>query len=314
MVQASSLPSGPVLPTGEQYVIRFGEQRVVVTEVGAALRAYQVAGAGYLDGFDDDQMPTGGRGQVLMPWPNRLEGGSYAFAGERYQLPISEPRTQNASHGLVRWANWDLVAREEARVVLGLVLHPQSGYPFALALELAYSLSAAGLDVHTTARNVGTTPLPFGAGFHPYFTVGTPRIDGALLTLPARTALVMNERMLPGGRASVEGTALDFRAARPIGDARIDACLTDLARDADGRARITLAHPDGAARVTLALDPAFGFIQVYSGDGLPDPAARRRGLAVEPMTCPANAFNSGEGLIVLEPGQSFVASWGVGVS
>lgn len=314
MAQDSAIPTGPVLPTGEQYALHYGDQHAVVTAVGATLRAYQVAGVDFIDGFPAEQMPTGGRGQVLIPWPNRLDGGSYSFGGERYQLPISEPRTQNASHGLVRWLNWTLLAQDEARVALGLVIHPQSGYPFALAIELAYTLSAAGLDVRTTTRNVGTTPLPFGVGFHPYFTVGTPQINDALLTLPARSALVMNERMLPTGRDSVAGTSLDFRAARPIGDTRLDSCFTDLVSDADGRARITLAHPNGARRVTLALDPAFGFVQVYSGDGLPDPAARRRGLAIEPMTCPANGFNSGDGLLVLKPGQDFSASWGLSVS
>src|SRR5262245_30102065 len=132
MVQGSGMPTGPVLATGEQYELRFGEQYAVVTEVGATLRAYRVAGREGRDGHPAEQMPVGGRGQVLIPWPNRLDGGSYSFGGERYQLAIGEPRTQNASHGLVRWLNWQLVARDETSVTLGLVLHPQSGYPFAL--------------------------------------------------------------------------------------------------------------------------------------------------------------------------------------
>lgn len=302
---------GPVAPSGTQYTIQHGAQRAVVTEVGATLRSYEVDGQAFLDGFESGEMNSGGRGQVLTPWPNRLAGGSYEFAGTRYQLAISEPKTGNASHGLVRLANWQLVAQDAASVTLGLTLHPQSGYPFALALALTYRLADDGLTVGTTARNVGTSALPFGIGFHPYFTVGTALVDDAMFTLPAATSLPTDERMIPTGRESVGDGRLDFRTARPIGDTIIDTCFTDLARDGQGRARIVLAAPGGGPTLTLTLDEAFGFVQVYTGNNLPDPATRRRGLAIEPMTCPANAFNSGDGLIVLAPGDEFAAAWGV---
>lgn len=304
----------PVAPSGAQYTIRHGEQRAIITEVGATLRAYEVGGRAFLDGFELDEMSSGGRGQVLAPWPNRLAGGSYEFGGARFQLALSEAKTQNASHGLVRWANWQLVAHEEARVTLALTLHPQSGYPFALALELTYSLADDGLTVHTTARNVGAKALPFGIGFHPYFTVGTAWVDEATFTLPAATSLLTDERMIPTGRAGVAGGPLDFRTARAISDTVIDACFTDLAGDTDGRTQIGLASPTDTPTLTLTLDPAFGFVQVYTGDNLPDPAMRRRGLAIEPMTCPANAFNSGDGLLILQPDESFGAAWNVRVS
>lgn len=304
----------PVLPTGVQYELHHGEQRAVVTEVGAALRAYEVRGRAFVDGFEAEEIPTGGRGQVLIPWPNRIAGGSYEFGGARQQLAIGEVRNLNASHGLVRSANFVVIARDQAGVTLGLILHPQSGYPFALAIELDYRLDDAGLHVTTSVRNVGTTALPFGVGFHPYFTVGTPLIDETTFTLPAATALTTDERMIPTGRESVDDTPLDFRTPRLIGDTILDTCFTDLARDAAGVARIVLAGPDGAPTLTLALDKAFGFVQVYSGNNLPDPAMRRLGLAIEPMTCPANAFNSGEGLIVLEPGERFAATWSVAVT
>lgn len=302
----------PVLPTGEQFEVRHGDQRAIATEVGAGLRSYTVAGRELLDSYGPDAMPTGGRGQVLLPWPNRIAGARYTFDGQTQQLAISEARTGNASHGLTRWQPWRLIERSESRVTLGLTIYPQSGFPFALALELAYALSAAGLTVRTTARNVGTTAAPFGAGHHPYFTVGGDRIDGALFHLPASTRLATDERMIPIGKEAVAGTPYDFREPRAIGDLVLDTCYTDLARDADGLARITLAQPGGGARLTLTLDRHYGYAQVYSGDNLPDPATQRRGLAIEPMTCPANAFNSGDGLRVLQPGEVFSAVWGLG--
>jgi aldose 1-epimerase len=112
----------------------------------------------------------------------------------------------------------------------------------------------------------------------------------------------------------VADTPYDFRAPRPIGDLALDTCYADLLPDADGTTRISLAHPDGAPRLTLTLDARYRFAQVYSGDNVPDPAARRRGLAIEPMTCPANAFNSGDGLVILQPGERFSATWGVRVT
>ncbi len=300
----------PILPSGEQYELRHGDQRAVVTEVGGTLRRYQVAGQHFLDGFAAAEMPTGGRGQVLLPWPNRIAGGNYTFQGQTNQLAIGEPRHGNASHGLTRWQSWRLLEQAADRVALGLTIYPQSGYPFALALELAYSLSDAGLTVRTTARNVGVGPLPYGAGHHPYFTVGTPTIDGALLHLPAASRLTTDERLIPTGRAAVADTPFDFRTPRQIGELVLDTCFADLLPDADGATRIVLTQPGGAPRLTLTLDAAYRFVQVYSGDNLPDPAARRRGLAIEPMTCPANAFNSGEGLLILPPGESHSAVWG----
>ncbi len=301
----------PVLPTGAQLELRHGDQRAIVTEVGGTLRSYQVAGRDVLDGFGPEEMPTGGRGQVLLPWPNRNAGGAYTFGGRAHQLPISEPRHGNASHGLTRWQPWRPINHSADRITLDLKIFPQSGYPFALALELAYRLSDAGLEVRTTARNAGATALPFGAGHHPYFTVGTGRIDAALLHLPAASRLATDEHLIPTGREAVAGTPFDFRRPRPIGDLVLDTCYTDLLPDPDGAARITLARSDGAPRVTLTFDAHYRYAQVYSGDNLPDPAARRRSLAIEPMTCPANAFRSGQGLRVLAPSETWRGEWGI---
>ena len=59
------------------------------------------------------------------------------------------------------------------------------------------------------------------------------------------------------------------------------------------------------------MDAAYPYLQIFTGDTLPQPERRRTGLAVEPMTCAPDAFNSGEGLITLEPGQSHTAQWGI---
>ena len=297
-----------VSPSGEQFEIAFEEQRAVVVEVGAGLRAYSVNGLHVLNGYGSDEMATGGRGQVLIPWPNRIKDGSYEFGGSRHQLPLNEAEHSNAIHGLVRWSAWRLRAHDPRRVALEYVVHPQPGYPFSLQVSVDYALSSAGLTVRTTATNVGASPCPYGCGAHPYLTVGGATVDDVVLRVPARNALRSDERGIPVGTSPVDGAELDFRTPRRIGGARLDNGFTDLDRDDSGVARVELRSGDSRARVTLWLDHAYPYVMVFTGD---IPAVRRRGLAVEPMTCPPNAFRSGESVVVLEQGDSHVATWGI---
>ena len=296
-------------PSGEQVELALGEQRAVVGSVGAGLRTYTFAGAPLLDGFAVDDLSPSGRGQVLIPWPNRVAGGAYEFGGRTHQLALDEPEAGNAIHGLVRWAGWTVAEREPQRTVLSYTLHPQPGYPFALALTIGYALSDDGLEVATSATNVGAERCPFGSGAHPYLTVGTRTVDSVLLHVPAETVLQSDEHGIPTGSAGVAGTEHDFREPRPIGSTRLDTGFTDLQRDADGRARVELRHPEREGGVALWVDERYRHLMLYTGDDRPDVA--RRSLAVEPMTCPPNAFRSGEDLIVLDPGETFTAAWGI---
>lgn len=297
-------------PSGEQIEIAHDGQRATVVEVGGALRAYSTNGREILDGYAEDEICTSARGQTLIPWPNRLRDGRYSFDGRSFQLALSEPEKANAIHGLVRWANWTVVERDHDRVVMGHVLHPREGFPFALELRNEYELSAQGLAVTTTACNRGATACPYGAGAHPYLTAGSERLDPDALTIPADSWLRSDERQIPLGREPVQDTEYDFRVARTIGDAQLDTAYADLIRDDDGRARVVLAAPDGPA-VALWMDESYRYVMAFTGDSLPDPARRRRGLGVEPMTCAPNAFQSGEGLLRLEPGDRAVSRWGI---
>jgi aldose 1-epimerase len=292
-------------PSGEQLELSFAGQRAVVTEVGAGLRAYSAAGREVLDGYAEDELAGSGRGQLLIPWPNRIRDGAYELDGRSHQLPLNEPKRGNAIHGLVRWVSWTVAERAADRVVLEHVLRPQPGYPFTLELRIEYSLSAEGLAVAVTARNVGTDACPYGAGAHPYLAVGAGGVDEATLRVPARAVLQADERGIPIGSAPVEGTELDFAERRSVGSLRLDHCFTELDRDDDGRVRV---HLDAT---TLWADESYPYLMIFTGDGLPD--ANRRSLAVEPMTCAPNAFRSGEGLVRLEPDQTHRAAWGISV-
>jgi aldose 1-epimerase len=298
-----------IAPSGEQIEIAAGDQQAVIVEVGGGLRSYSVGGHEFVDGYGADQMSSSGRGQVLIPWPNRLQDGSYEFDGQCHQLPLNEPEHRNAIHGLVRWAAWTASTREPHRAVMEHVLHPQPGYPFSLTLNIEYVLSDLGLRVRTTVRNVGTNPCPYGSGAHPYLTLGTATIDRLMLRVPGRTVLRSDERGLPVGTEAVQDTAYDFRQSRRIGSTTLDHAFTDLERDEDGLARVELRDPDYGSRVSLWVNESYPFLMLFSGDPLPD--VRRRSLAVEPMTCPPNAFRTGHALIRLEPGSSFTSTWGI---
>jgi aldose 1-epimerase len=299
-------------PSGQQFDLECGEWRLTVVEVGGGLRVLRRGDWHVLDGYAVDRMCNGGRGQALLPWPNRIEGGRYAFDGQSHQLALTEPLRGNAIHGLTRWSHWRLVDRGAARVVLEHTLDPQPGYPFSLALRLHYELTPEGLTVRTSVTNTGVVRCPFGVGFHPYFTCGPEgaRVDASLLRVPATDYLLTDARGTPTGRASVEGTPFDFCRPRPIGQLVVDHAFANLARDPDGRARVELASADQRRRITLWLDESYRYVQIFTGDTLPQ-AERRLGVAIEPMTCPANAFATGEALRVLEPGESWHCEWGI---
>jgi len=296
------------LPSGEQFELVHGDQRATVVEVGAGLRTYAVGGRELLDGYAADEMSTSGRGQMLIPWPNRIEDGAYTFDGREHRLPLTEPEAGNAIHGLVCWRSWSVRERTAGRIVLAHALRPQPGYPFTLGLAVEYALAGDGLAVRTSATNLGPDACPFGAGAHPYLRAGG-LVDGLVLQLPASTVLDTDERGIPTGSASVDERGLDFREGRPIGATVLDHAFTGLGRDADGLVRAGLDDPGSGARVELWADEAYGYLQVFTGDPLPDVA--RRSLAVEPMTCPPNAFRTGEAVVRLEAGASWAGAWGI---
>jgi aldose 1-epimerase len=296
--------------TGAQHEISAGDYRATVTELGAGLRTLHYLGRPVIVEYGPDVLPPGASGQILAPWPNRVDGGRYSIDGTSHQLDLSEPAHLNAIHGLTRWDGWDVADRSADAVALRHILLGRQGYPFCLDIEAEYRLVAdSGLEVRITARNAGSTPAPYGTGSHPYLSGGTPTIDDCELTLPGELWLPTDERGIPSGPVrDVTGTPLDFRDSRPIAQTCLDHALTGLARDGAGRA---WARLDGAGiQVALWVGPGYQWLQVFTGDTL-DPAQRRQALAVEPMTCPPNAFASGVDLLLLEPGDSVTHTWGI---
>jgi aldose 1-epimerase len=299
--------------SGDQVVLSAGDLRLTVVTWGGGMRELTCGDWAVIDGYGVDEVAPGGAGQPLIPWPNRLAGGRYDFAGKTCQLPLTEPAKNNAIHGFARWMTWAVEERASDRAVLGLTMYPRSGYPFLLRVDVEYRVTPDGVRVVTTARNAGDTALPYGCGFHPYLSAGAPLIDDCTLELPADSWVSVDERQIPTGTRPVEGTPCDFRRGRVFGSDHLDTAFTGLSRDADGLARVRLISPDRSRAVTVWLDGTYRYVMIYSGDTLADVARRRRALAVEPMTCAPNAFQSGDGLTVLPPGAQSVSVWGIEV-
>ncbi len=299
-----------IAPSGEQYEIVHGQQRATIVEVGGGVRAYTAGERPVLDPYPVDAVCDGAHGAPLIPWPNRLADGRYHFDGTDHQVALTEPEKHNAIHGFLRWRSWRALEQAPDRVVMGIRLYPLMGFPFTLEVSVTYELGEGGLGVATAVTNLGEQACPFGSGQHPYLSPGSGLIDDCTLQLGAGTRIMTDaERQLPTGREPVEGTPYDFRAPRRLGDLQLDLAFTDLDRDADGRAWVHLSAPDGR-RAELWVDEHHPIIELYSGDTLSE-SRRRRGLGVEPMTCAPNAFQSGDGLVRLEPGESLTTCWGV---
>lgn len=292
-----------------EFTLEAGGYRAVVTERAAALRVLQFNGRDLVVPF-----PQGGpipdyRGIIAAPWPNRIADGKYTFDGVAYQLPVNEPERGTSLHGLAFPLDWALKEHDDASVTLTCTVGPTEGYPFVLELSASYVLDASGLHTTVSATNAGDSVAPYGVCPHPYLVAGSSPLDEWILEAPVATFLeVTPDRLLPVALASVEGHEFDFRSARAIGATEIDHAFTDVAFDG-GQARLSLRDPAGTG-VGMAWDERCTWLQIHTADK-PTPLPNRLGLAVEPMTCPPDAFNSGTDLIRLEPGATHEASWSI---
>ncbi len=303
--------------SGEQVVLRRGAARARIGQVAAVLREFSVDGVHYTETWPDRQTPPMGCGIVLMPWPNRVAGGRWVRDGRTRQLDITEPDKGNAIHGLLRNTAYRIAtvtgeseggaARDS--VTLAAPVYPQHGWPFTLDTAVTYTLTDEGLRVTHTVTNVGGQAAPFGCGAHPYLRVGGVPTGDLTLRIRAGRRIVTDQAMIPTGTEPLTGALAGLPDGVRVGDLDVDTGLADL-RLAGERYEHVLTGPQGRG-LTLWADPAFGWAQLYTPHDFPAPEGPRQAIAVEPMTCPADALNSGEGLIVLQPGETWSASWGL---
>ncbi len=299
-----------------------GDLRLVVAPYGASLRGLsRVSGTGQAEpiiaGYEGAANKIGGQGDVLIPFPGRVAEGRYTFAGQAYQMQKNDKEGPNAIHGFLRQIIWDTEAADADSVTFttAFAADAHAGYPFALSARVSYTLTGDGLACAFSVTNTGDAPAPVGAGFHPYFTAGAGLIDADTLEVPFETFLEFDAGLIPTGRVlPVAGTPVDFLAPRALGATVFNTCYARPRRGADGRACVRLSDGQTGRALSVWMDAAFDYVVLYSGDPLP-PDHSRRALAVEPMTCGADAFNHPEwGLTTLAPGATLSGAWGVTVA
>ncbi len=303
-----SIPTAAPSPAGAPFELQRGEQYAVVTEVGAHLREFRVAGRDVVVPFDADQVPPAYHGAVLAPWPNRIGDGTYTWQGQRYELPVNEPARRTALHGLVAWQRWRTIDHSPASVTLMVEPPATPGYPFQLATTIRYALGPGGLEVELRTRNIGGSAAPYGVGFHPWLSPGAGPLDEAVLRVDATRWVRSDDRLLP---VAVEDLPeeFDFRRPRAVGSTVLDDAFTGLEYDAQERSWVRLRGTDGHTAAVWT-DAGLGYWQLCTGDELSG-SARRTALAAEPMSCAADAFNTGEDLVHLEPGADHYVRWGL---
>lgn len=292
--------------TGEQYELDFGDLSATIVQVGAGIRSLRFAESDLTEPYPAGAQPPSACGIVLVPWPNRVADGRWEFEGEPRQLDLTEPAKGNAIHGLLRRRPYELVDRTDSTVTQAAAIFPEPGYPFLLETAVTHELHTDGLQVTHTISNAGEVPAPVAVGAHPYLRIADVPPEQLTVTVAARTRFETDERSNVIGESAVEGTPFDLSGGRRLSELELDTGFGDLP---DGPAEHVLAADDGR-RLVLWGDEAFRYVQVFTHRSF---ATKPGGvaLAIEPMTAPADALNSGRGLRWLEPGETWTVSWGI---
>ncbi|PRW63714.1 aldose 1-epimerase family protein [Actinopolyspora mortivallis] len=298
--------------SGRQFEIAHGDAHAVITEVGAGLRGFHVDGVPYSETYEADRPAPAAAGAVLVPWPNRVADGRWSLEGEPQQLALTEPERGNAIHGLLRHIPWTVSEHTDSTVLLHAMIPVQPGWPVPLLTSVEYSVDEHGLTVRHTVENLGSRRVPFGLGVHPYPRAGHAATDECTLRLAASNVLPLDgERMLPSGPPrELAGAEQQLPGGLALRDVWLDTPFGGAAPAPDdpaGLVRHSVTDPNGHG-VQVWADPVFTWVQVYTAGEFP---GRGRAVAVEPMTCPPDALNSGVDLIELEPAGTWSARWGL---
>lgn len=297
-------------PTGEQFEITRpsadGISRAIITELAATLRVLEVNETALVESFPEHSVSPYGSGIVLVPWPNRVEDGIWHLDGVKQQLDLTEPAARNAIHGLLRNTAYRVVDRAPDSVTLAATIFPQHGYPFQLDTTVTYALVDGGLSITHDLHNAGDAAAPVAVGAHPYLRVGDVPVEDLTLTLAAATHFEVDDRLNPIAEHPVDGTSFDLRAGSIVGALQLDDGFGGVESDWAHR----LTAPDGRF-VEVWGDPDYKFVQVFVNRSFPKEGGFGTAIAVEPMTAPAGALVSGQGLRWLQPGESWSVSWGI---
>lgn len=264
--------------------------------------------------FFEENRPTRSGFPILFPFPNRIRDGRFTWEGNSHELPIGDPANNNAIHGFVCNRPWRIVdegASGGAAWITG-EFHASKDAPETLALwpadyrlRVTYRLFDHVLRVEADADNPDTKPLPFGIGYHPYFTLAPFGGPQTMVTVAAAKMWELIDN-LPTGKILDVDKERDLRHGEFVAPLKLDDVLTDLytlAYDHTDQLGMVglLQHPMGQRLLTLWTSGDFREVVCF----IPP---HREAICLEPYTCMTDAINLAArgvsaGLRVLQPGE-----------
>ena len=296
---------------------RTGEYATVLPDFGGNLNDLVLARANgsllsVIAGYrttPEAQQNVGYLSSKLIPFPNRLRDGAYTLDDTHYQLPITRPQEGHAIHGLWHSTPYKVtkIKANDQKAVVCLELQykgTEAGYPFSCRVQLKYKLTDSGLRCTTEVTNTGKNKMPFGDGWHPYFKLDSETIDDLEMTVPPVRFLATNNRSVPTGEMV---SFLDFFQGASLDSTKLDHGFKLLQNN--GKASTILRNPLTNTALEIwqeAGEGEYDYLQIYTPND-------RKTIAIEPMTCAADAFNNGLGTIVIPPKGSWKSKYGVGM-
>ncbi|MEP2023998.1 MAG: hypothetical protein ABJH98_01570 [Reichenbachiella sp.] len=282
----------------------------VLTDFGAGLNDLVVKNGknqlkSVIDGYRSEQEvvndhSTAFKGSKLSPFPNRILNGVYNFNGKSYQLPINEVGANNNLHALLHNQPFEILEEKESENEAILILGHEyngtdQGYPFVYALKLTYQFGTEEVSIKTEIENTSNTSIPMGDGWHPYFRFD--HLDHVQMKMGKANRLSSNFGNQLNGTHG-------FEQSRAIGSESLDDCF-----EVKGGERFSLQLRDEAQDLALEIwqeneSQKYKYLQIYT-------PPTRKSIAIEPVTCLPNAFNTGEGLIILKPNEKVSMSFGI---
>lgn len=279
----------------------------VIHGFGAIINKFTIKNSpfSFISGYEDfndliEQHPYYSRSAKLFPFSNRLENGRYSYQSNNYTLPSNFPWSEHAVHGLLYNQPFDIINSHATEQSASITLrysthHLHSGYPFAFQIDITYRIDLqCVLSCTTKITNLDNRPLPFGDACHPYFSLGC-KLEKTTLTMPSCQKLQQIDG-LPNGHSHL---FTDFAQPCSLAERPLDDCFEF---ETIYPIQLSFERMDKVAKLTFTQDASYRFIQLYT-------PSSESSLAIEPMTCPANAFNNQIGLLFLTPGESSTFHW-----
>jgi aldose 1-epimerase len=284
----------------------------IISTAGAALKRLTVGGTDLITITTGHELNPYADGLVMAPWANRIDGGKWRLDDQELQLEINDPSMNNAIHGLVSQVVFEIADQTISSVTLTTKLQSSAGYPFDLEISVIYQLTSDGIDVKHEAKNLSDSAAPYVVGAHPYLQISGTPTDELEIKSSVRTVDIVNDRKIPIGKQDISGSEFDITDWRELSTCNFDHGFSNLVRDSNGRGHHLLRSPSGdVLDIWQSAEMKYAFIftpDFYTNNA---DATPRTAIAIEPQTGPANAFNSKEDLIWIEPNQAFEASWGL---